>query len=569
MRKLQASAFLALLGSGITVAYAAENGVRISEVMWDGTEYVELYNGGDEEVRLEGWKLSRQKAGTDEQTIITFTDDHRIDAGDYFLIEKNQDATSIEADAIASSLTLVNTGEAVRLYDDKNNTRDSAGGEGAWLAGKNTDTGVSMERTADGWQSSSGAGGGRSGTPRAANSSGQAESSTTPVPQSYDTPLLINEFLPNPSGEDAASEFIELYNPSDGSVDLSGWQIDDASGGSTPYRIPDNTSVASHSYIVFKSTDTKIALNNTNDSVRLLDPTGGVQEETSYTGGPENQSYNRDTAGSYKLSTTITSGNTNVITQPAPSPAATPKATSTPTVKPSPIKTASPTSSVTGIANATIVIWRLLPDPVEKDEEGEYIEVKNKESKSVTLTGWKLDDEEGGSTPYEIPEETTIAAGQIISFPREETNIALNNTGDTVRLLNPAGVVVDQITYGKVGAGEIVSVESGSVAGATTTASTTSAPVSSDSPTVSTIAKEGESSEGVEVVEGIPQTQVALAGASHLGQTALVEETSSNKKSQRDGIVAGVLLIGGAGAAAVAYAKPGTLAKLKSFVSNA
>ncbi|MCP4210324.1 MAG: lamin tail domain-containing protein [Halieaceae bacterium] len=58
--------------------------------------------------------------------------------------------------------------------------------------------------------------------------------SPTPSPTTIPTGILINEYLAAPaSGE---SEYVELFNSNPFDVDLSGCQIDDIAGGSSPYR---------------------------------------------------------------------------------------------------------------------------------------------------------------------------------------------------------------------------------------------------------------------------------------------------------------------------------------------
>jgi len=42
--------------------------------------------------------------------------------------------------------------------------------------------------------------------------------------------VIINAVLPNPSGLEPDEEWIELYNPSDVSVDISGWRLSDGEG---------------------------------------------------------------------------------------------------------------------------------------------------------------------------------------------------------------------------------------------------------------------------------------------------------------------------------------------------
>ncbi|MCH8748534.1 lamin tail domain-containing protein, partial [Patescibacteria group bacterium] len=156
---------------------AATSTVVISEVMWDGVEYLELYNVTDETVSLTGWSLVRQRLGGEEKVVVTF-EEAAVPAGDYFLIEKKEAATTVVADQIVAALTLLNSGEQVTLKNDSGVVIDQANQFGAWFAGANTVSGTSMERTdyvASGtlltsWHTSSGAHGGRNGTPGVANS---------------------------------------------------------------------------------------------------------------------------------------------------------------------------------------------------------------------------------------------------------------------------------------------------------------------------------------------------------------------------------------------------------------
>jgi hypothetical protein len=65
----------------------------------------------------------------------------------------------------------------------------------------------------------------------------------------------------------------------------------------------------------------------------------------------------------------------------------------------------------------------------------------------VTLNGWKLDDEADlGSTPYAIPNQV-LKVGQRLVLYGSVTHILLDDSGDTVRLINSRGIVVDARTY--------------------------------------------------------------------------------------------------------------------------
>jgi hypothetical protein len=89
------------------------------------------------------------------------------------------------------------------------------------------------------------------------------------------TQIRISEVLPNPEGDDTA-EYIELYNPTNTNISLTGLILDDEAGGSKPYSIPDGIVISANSYLVFPRSETKLALNNTGDEVRLLTASGDV-----------------------------------------------------------------------------------------------------------------------------------------------------------------------------------------------------------------------------------------------------------------------------------------------------
>lgn len=170
-------------------AHAQETpGVVINEIMWDGVEYVELRNTSDADISLADWEFQRQRGGQEPTRIFTFGEGDTIDAGSFYLIERNEDATTIPADKVVLALTLLNSGELLQVLDAEGAVVDQANQpSGGWFAGRNTETGVSMERKdppgsgteAGNWHTSTGSLGGRDGTPRAPNSVGNRPPSIT------------------------------------------------------------------------------------------------------------------------------------------------------------------------------------------------------------------------------------------------------------------------------------------------------------------------------------------------------------------------------------------------------
>lgn len=500
---------------------------------------MELYNASEEGVNLNGWTLTRQKAdGDEEKTITMFGEEDVIGGEAYWLIEKKEEATEVPADKIVSGLTLVDTGELVRLKDDTGAAIDSANRLGMWFSDVK---GTAMERSdvfadgtlADSWHTSTGAVGGRAGTPGEVNSqpkvneapeadisvsgdefftgesilfsgedssdadgdtlqfawafgdgesasgatathaysaagtfsvtltaddgelTGTATTQVAVTAPEYSNAVVINELLPNPVGSDTTGEFIELFNTGGSAVDLAGWQIDDAEGGSTPYTIPAGTTIAENGYLSFLRSVTKIALNNDADSARLLDPAGEEKHAFSYDeSAKEGQVWARNDSGSFKVSTTQTPGAKNVITSPEEE-------------EENGDEDEDEEDNVE--YSDAIKIYAILPNPVGPDTENEYIELINTGSSSVSLYKWKLDDEEGGSSAYTIPADTTMAGGKTRKFFRSDTKIALNNDADSARLFDPSGKLIDEFIYDEsAGEGEVLTggtAEEGQVAG--------------------------------------------------------------------------------------------------------
>lgn len=133
----------------------------------------------------------------------------------------------------------------------------------------------------------------------------------------YSSDILLNEILPNPSGNENSDEYIEVYNRGSSPVDLAFWKISDSSGS---YYIINNkdfqsTIISAGGYFVIYRSISGITLNNTDDEeIYLCSPDGQQKDVVSYTESAEEDcSYNRNCSG-WSWSTTLTPGSTNIIT---------------------------------------------------------------------------------------------------------------------------------------------------------------------------------------------------------------------------------------------------------------
>lgn len=234
--------------------------VILNEVAWMGSEssandeWIELKNIGSNDFDISGWQL----VDKDGQMKVIFGDNAKIKAKGFYLLERTDDASvsSVVADAIYSG-ALSDMDEALRLFDGECNLIDEAfadiGSSMNWPAGDKT-TKKTMERNSDnpGWHTSEKSGGTPSKEnsvpivlpPTAAPVAPPPPPSPLPPPPAPVSPppapnptvhLVINEV--QIAGASSTDEFIELYNPTAESIDLTGWSLKRKSSSGTEYSL--------------------------------------------------------------------------------------------------------------------------------------------------------------------------------------------------------------------------------------------------------------------------------------------------------------------------------------------
>lgn len=241
------------------------------------------------------------------------------------------------------------------------------------------------------------------------------------VPPQYSTDIRISELLPNPEGSDEA-EWIELENFSAELADVSGFKLH---SGSSFFVFPENSMIEPHNFLLVPRSDSGITLLNLNGEVVLQNPHGKIISQLTYKKTQENVALAWD-GGGFATTTKLTPSEGNIISAPLKKPSKKSK------------------SYYNGNLSSAILISEVLANPAGK-ESGEWIELWNRGDSVLNLGNWKLDDAEGGSKAYVIPDTVFLRPNEFRIFPRTLTKLQLNNSEEAVRLFNWQGTMIDSV----------------------------------------------------------------------------------------------------------------------------
>ena len=322
--------------------------------------------------------------------------------------------------------------------------------------------------------------------------------------------VIINEVAWMGTNASADDEWIELYNPGSVAINLSGWVLraDDESPfitWSASEPVPANTFIQpGQYYLLERLDDTTVSnidanklftgvLNNTpGDILKLFDAQGRLIDMANSNGGdwPAGLDSNKRSMERFSSATTplIQDGNASwatytnlnnsprngldasgnaingtpgirnwastVTLTPSPIPSATRRVTNTVTPRP---RTATPTPfDVLPVGRP--FINEFLPRPGfdwnldgKVDTFDEFIELKNVGNADMNLSGWRLDDSADfpgalSSAPYTIT-DLILKPGEYAVFYASQTNILLSDGGDSVRLFDASGDIMDVIDF--------------------------------------------------------------------------------------------------------------------------
>lgn len=165
-----------------------------------------------------------------------------------------------------------------------------------------------------------------------------------PLPAYAEGGLVLNEIYPHPTAGN--KEWVEIYNPSSQSISTQDWLITEktGAGNTTPHSLP-NIELPSHQncYHQFSSP----VLNNTEDTVSLVDNNSTIIDSYSYPSTIQGKSYSRiPDGGSWHDNQEPTLAvDCLIFNIPTPSPTQTPTPSPTKTPTPTKITIANPTKT--------------------------------------------------------------------------------------------------------------------------------------------------------------------------------------------------------------------------------
>lgn len=265
--------------------------------------------------------------------------------------------------------------------------------------------------------------------PNGANTINPTGGKTNPIiiqPLVADTPIVMNEIYSR--GTTGNPDWIELYNPKNVPVVISGYKIYDSGGksGSKPkMEIPLSTEISAKGYYVIVVDDgsaSGFGLSSTGEWVWFENASGDVIDSVQFPALDTNQSYSRiPDGGSWKKTTTVTKNAANVFTYDVYD------------IKLNEIYSRGTTGA---------------PD---------WIEVYNNEDKAIDLSGFLIYDNGGqsGSKPKkEFPNGSIILSKNVLVIVVDDgtaSGFGLSSSGERVWLANPVGSVLDSVDFPALG----------------------------------------------------------------------------------------------------------------------
>lgn len=517
--------FFAFLPFLIDISFAQEKSIIISAVQTSGSkstdDFIELYNDTCADIDLDGWKIKRRMSNDNSGTTISSesaigTLRNTIPGKGYFLWKNISANASGNPDYSTTSYSLSDN-YSIALFNAAEEQIDAL----TWGNNLLPFSDVAyyplnlkafeaiLRNTSDETSTRMNYAPKNSSVIETENLSECPTEEPDPDPivpnteidpiKTYSDKLRLNEVLPNPKNDEAAGEYIELYNEDSVPIDLEGWILKDSS--KTSFVFPAGYIIGTEDYLLIHRNTFKFTLNNTgSEDVYLLDPNESVVSEVNYEDAKENVSFGFD-GSAWKWSTYLTPGKMNEFSNPArikaieikegyigtliefsldpesdnfskvtwdfgdkkksylknPTHTYLEKGTYSVSVSASgEVEDVSDSFNlkITDYPREKVTLVGLLPNPAGTDSDQEWIEVRNDSDDTVNLKGWKIATGQKMFTNHLIKEDLEINPGDTAQLTREFSYFTLHNSSMKLELRYPDGKVADKVSYSKKNIGE-------------------------------------------------------------------------------------------------------------------
>ncbi len=128
----------------------------------------------------------------------------------------------------------------------------------------------------------------------------------------YPKPIIISEFMPE-ANKNSQNGWIEIYNPNEIIMDISGWQINDSSSSQNFFVFPDNSFIDAKKFLVLLNSITHLYFDIKGGCLQLLYPNKQLASKILYPEIPPHQSIVYGTKQNYFLTSSPTPGLTNIL----------------------------------------------------------------------------------------------------------------------------------------------------------------------------------------------------------------------------------------------------------------
>jgi hypothetical protein len=247
--------------------------------------------------------------------------------------------------------------------------------------------------------------------------------------------IIISEVMPDPAGDDAFYEWIEIQNTANISVNLNTLKLNGLFLPNTQISPSEIIVLAKNSsYLLARYPDTtnkvityNLSLPNSGGALTLTDNTDKIIQVFTYSQAQPDKSFEllQGDCGLILMNSTNTIGRTNTLCT---------QATPIPVVTSAPIL-----ASVTPFSNYSNLI---VISKINACTSDEYLTLRNYDSYSINLNGWIVEDKSGNQ---DIISGQSVSVGNEINiYPQKVT---LNNSGDVITLNDPSGMQKDIFVY--------------------------------------------------------------------------------------------------------------------------